>query len=85
VSETKTIGDRVKKVLAEQFAVNGNVAIATKDDESLHHDLGFDSLDIVEITMGVEDEFGIEIDDERMASFTTPQSIIDYVTANVKA
>ena len=82
MSETQTIESRMKKILAEQFCRD----MADIDlTANLEEKYGGDSLDQVEIVMAVEDEFGIEIADERMASFTTPQSIIDYVTANVKA
>jgi acyl carrier protein len=80
-----SIEERVKKILAEQFAVNMDTVVETKGADHLVNDLRFDDLDIVEITMGVEDEFGIYIDDDEMAAFTTVQSIIDHVTANVKA
>ncbi|MEZ5427699.1 MAG: phosphopantetheine-binding protein [Pyrinomonadaceae bacterium] len=37
-------------------------------------------LDIVEMVMRVEEEFGIDIPDEIAATFTTPRTIIDYLT-----
>lgn len=42
-----------------------------------------DSLDVLEVTMCVEDEFGIEIPDEPMWAMKTGQQIVDYVTAKV--
>lgn len=80
-----SIEDRIKKILTEQFIVESREPPTIRNDEHIGHDLGFDSLDIVEITMGVEDEFGFEIDDETMFAFDTVQSVIDCVTANVKA
>lgn len=42
-------------------------------------DLGCDSLDIVELAMHLEDEFGINIDDDRFAQLSTVQHVIDHV------
>lgn len=42
-------------------------------------DLGLDSLDVVEVIMAVEEEFGIEIPDEAADNFKTPLEVIEYV------
>lgn len=42
-------------------------------------DLGLDSLDVVEVVMAVEEEFGIEIPDEAADNFKTPQEVIEFV------
>ena len=42
-------------------------------------DLGLDSLDVVEVIMAVEEEFGIEIPDEAADEFKSPQEVIDYI------
>lgn len=46
---------------------------------SFTSDLGLDSLDVVEVVMAVEEEFGIEIPDDAADEFKTPQEVIDYV------
>ncbi len=46
-------------------------------------DLGADSLDIVELIMAFEEEFGFEIPDEDVEKITTVQSAINYIVANV--
>lgn len=46
-------------------------------------DLGLDSLDVVEVIMAVEEEFGIEIPDEAADSFKTPQEVIEYVHSKI--
>jgi len=68
--------DRVKKVLVEQLDVD---AAAIEPEASIVDDLGADSLDIVEIIMGLEDQFDVEIPDEDAEKITTVQQIIDYV------
>lgn len=43
-------------------------------------DLGFDSLDVVEVTMSIEDEFGIDITDEDAEKLANVKFVVDYVT-----
>ena len=53
--------DKIKEIIAEQLSVEED---AVKMETHLMKDLEADSLDAVEIIMGIEDEFGIEIPDE---------------------
>jgi acyl carrier protein len=69
------IEDKVKTLLGKQFGMEPDTISL---DAHLVNDLGADSLDIVEIVMGLEEAFGIEIDDHKGA--TTVQLIIDLVT-----
>ena len=68
--------ERVKKVLVEQLDVD---ASSITPEASIVDDLGADSLDIVEIIMGLEDQFDVEIPDEDAEKITTVQEIINYV------
>ena len=70
--------ERVKKVLVEQLDVSEDEVTA---QASIVDDLGADSLDVVEIVMGLEEEFDLEIPDEDAEKITTVQQIIDYVDA----
>ena len=45
-------------------------------------DLGADSLDIVELVMAMEEEFGFEIPDDEAENIRTVGNAIDYITAN---
>ena len=47
-------------------------------------DLGADSLDTVELTMSLEDEFGIEIPDEDAEKVKTVKDVIEYVDSKVE-
>jgi acyl carrier protein len=49
-------------------------------DTNIISDLGLDSLDLVEVAMTIEDEFGIEIHDNDMMKLGTVGQIIDYIT-----
>ena len=76
-----TIFERLKKVVVEQLGVEEEEVVPTA---SFIGDLGADSLDLVELTMSLEDEFGspsrnIEIPDEDMQKIVTIQDAVDYI------
>ena len=70
------IFEKVQKALAEQFEVSPDTITL---DTNLIDDLGADSLDVVELIMSIEDEFGVSIADEEAANRVTVQRIVDYV------
>jgi acyl carrier protein len=74
---TNELEQRVKNLVAEQL---GN-EVEISNDSSLVDDLGADSLDAVELSMALEDEFNIELSDEEIKQITTVQSAIDLAKA----
>ncbi len=74
-----SIADRVKKIIMEQLGVS---AEAVKEDASFIEDLGADSLDLTELIMAMEEEFGIEIDDEEAQKLMKVKDAITYVEKN---
>ena len=76
------IEQRVRKIVAEQLGV---AEADIKIESSFVDDLGADSLDTVELVMALEDEFEMEIPDEKAEKITTVKQAIDYATAHVKA
>ncbi len=74
--------ERVKKVLVEQLDVSEDEVTLPA---SIVDDLGADSLDVVEIIMGLEEEFDVEIPDEDAEKITTVQQIVNYVDEKAKA
>lgn len=68
--------EKVKAILADQLEVSEE---EIKPESILIDDLGADSLDVVEIVMSLEDEFGIEIADEETAKIKTVQDIVTFV------
>ena len=70
------IFEKVQKALAKQFEVSPDTITL---DTNLIDDLGADSLDVVELIMSIEDEFGVSISDEEAANLVTVQRIVDYV------
>ncbi len=68
--------DRVKKVVVEQLDVAED---EVTPQASFVDDLGADSLDVVELVMGLEEEFDIEIPDEDAEKITTVQEAVTYI------
>ncbi|WP_373486805.1 acyl carrier protein [Blastomonas sp.] len=76
MSET---GDRVKKIVIEHLGVE---AEKVTEDASFIDDLGADSLDIVELVMAFEEEFGVEIPDDAAEKISTVNDAIDYIDSH---
>jgi acyl carrier protein len=74
------IDERVKSVVVKQLGVKDE---DVKNDSKFIDDLGADSLDTVELVMGLEEEFDTEIPDEEAEKITTVQQAIDYVNKNL--
>ena len=71
--------EKVKAILAEQFDVEEDKVTA---DTDLQEDLGADSLDVVDLLMSIEDEFGVEVPDEEIENIKTVGSLVSYIEAN---
>ncbi len=71
-----TILERVKKVTCEELGVNENEVIETA---SFTDDLGADSLDVVELVMALEEEFGIDIPDDDVPNMKSVGDAVKYI------
>ena len=73
------IYERVKDVLVEQLGVEEGMIT---ESASFQEDLDADSLDLVELIMELEDQFGLKISDEDAQKIETVGQAVDYVTTN---
>ena len=75
------VEQRVREIVAEQLERDVN---EVTNAASLIDDLGADSLDIVELVMKMEEEFGIEIPDEEAEKIKTVNDVVQYITTHKK-
>ncbi|MEO8504087.1 MAG: acyl carrier protein [Acidobacteriota bacterium] len=74
-----SVADKVKSIIVEQLGVEADEVTL---DASFTDDLGADSLDIVELVMAFEEEFGIEIPDEDAEKIGRVKEAVDYIEAH---
>lgn len=68
--------EQIRDVLAKQFEIDPE---SITMDTNLIDDIGADSLDVVELIMSLEDNYGISISDEDAAELYTVRRIIEYL------
>jgi acyl carrier protein len=77
--ERDEIMEKVRAVIVEQLNVEED---DVTEDASFIDDLGADSLDIVELVMALEEEFGISIPDEEAEHIKTVGNAVSYIEKN---
>ena len=71
--------EKLKAIVSEQLEIDAESITA---DTRLNEDLNADSLDVVEILMALEDEFGVEIPDEETEKMKPIGDVVDYIQNN---
>ena len=74
--EAKTMLERVKEIIEEQLNLDG---VEITETTRFKEDLEADSLDLFELVMAFEEEYGIEIPSEDLEKITTVGSVIEYI------
>jgi len=73
------IADRVTKIVVEHLGVEESKVVG---NANIIDDLNADSLDVVELVMAFEEEFGLEIPDDAAEKLLTIKDILDYIKAH---
>ncbi|MBM3878620.1 MAG: acyl carrier protein [Verrucomicrobia bacterium] len=81
MSAEKSVEQRVKAIIVEQLNVNAD---QVTPEAKFIEDLGADSLDVVELVMALEEEFGHEIPDEEAEKLLTVGDVIKYIEDNLQ-
>ena len=68
--------ERVKEIIEEQLNLDG---VEITEESRFKEDLQADSLDLFELVMAFEDEYGVEIPSEDLEKITTVGSVIEYM------
>ena len=76
----KSVERRVIEIIVEQLGVSTEEVTL---EASFIDDLGADSLDLVELIMAMEEEFGLEISDEDAEKIQTVQDVVNYVNQHI--
>lgn len=78
--EHEEIFDKVKDVIVDQLNVEED---DVTEDAAFVDDLGADSLDIVELVMALEEQFGISIPDEQAEKIKTVSDAVSFIAENI--
>jgi len=73
-----SVEEKVKAIIVDQLGV---AAEEVKPESSFVEDLGADSLDLTELIMAMEEEFGVEIDDEEAQKLIKVKDATDYISS----
>ena len=74
--------EKLRSLIADQFSVSED---SITMETSFADDLGADSLDVVEMTMAIEEEFNIpETDDEVLVKLVTVGDVYRYITGKLE-
>lgn len=67
---------KMKSIIADQLSVDAD---SIQADSNSKEDLGADSLDLFELVMALEEEFGVEIPSEDLESIATVNDVMEYL------
>ncbi len=72
----ENLSEKVRKIVAEKLGVD---ITKVNENSSFIDDLGADSLDVVDLAMALEDEFGVKIEDDKLEKFVTVGDVLNYL------
>ena len=71
-----SIFEQLQEIIADQLELDVE---EISYDSHILDDLGADSLDVVDLVMSIEDEFGIEVPDEALENIRTVEDMVKYI------
>ena len=71
--------ERVQKIMCEQLEIDSHLVT---EDASISGDLGADSLDLVDLSMSIEEEFNLEVPDDVLDHVRTVGDIVKFIEDN---
>ena len=71
--------EKIKAIMMDQLNIDEN---DITEDTSFKDDLGLDSLDLFELAMAIEEEFGVEIPQEDLESIVTVGDAVEFIKEN---
>ena len=74
-----TTFEKLKKIISEQLYVDESKSTM---DSDIVEDFEADSIEMVDIVMDIEDEFGVEIPDDAMETMHRIGDVVEYIDAN---
>ena len=72
------MSEKIKSIIASQLNISEDQVTL---EANFKDDLGADSLDLFEMVMSLEDEYGVEIPSEDLGKITTVGAVVDYLKA----
>ena len=75
-----SVEEKVKKIIVDQLGVSAD---QVTPDAAFVDDLGADSLDLTELIMAMEEEFGVEIDDEDAQKMSKVKDALAYIQSKI--
>ena len=71
--------ERVQKIICEQLEIDSHLVT---EDASISGDLGADRLDLVDLSMSIEEEFNLEVPDDVLDHIRTVGDIVKFIDDN---
>lgn len=72
--------EKIRSILSEQLDIEeGTITM----ESSIAEDLGADSMDVVDLIMSIEDEFEIEVPDDKIESIKTVGDVVNYIESAI--
>ena len=71
--------ERIREIICDQLDLEEDKATM---DSDIMEDFEADSLDVVDLVMSIEDEFGLEVPDDQIENFRTVGDVVRYIEEN---